>query len=98
MLQTTRQEQVMQWLLNNEGAAKEIRKNFPRSGGFAISGNSYVRVKGEMKKATDYLKEAGFEHGQQVCMHRVIFNDADDKYPERFVFFPLKVADAPDFD
>ena len=98
MSQTPKQEQVMQWLLNNDGAAKDIRKNFPRSGGFAISGNSYLRVKGEMKKATDYLKEAGFEHGQQVCMHRVIYNEADAQYPERFVFFPLKVADAPDFD
>ena len=98
MSQTSRQEQIMQWLLNNDGAAKDIRKNFPRSGGFAISGNSYLRVKGEMKKATDDLKEAGFEHGQQLCMHRVIYNEADAQYAERFVFFPLKVADAPDFE
>ena len=98
MSQTSRQEQIMQWLLNNEGAAKDIRKNFSRSGGFAVSGNAYIRKSGQMMKATEYLKEAGFEHGQQICMHRVIYNEADDKYPERFVFFPLKVADAPDFD
>lgn len=94
----SKQEQIMQWLLNKNGSANELRKDFPRSGGFAISGNSYLRVKGEMKKATDYLKEAGFAHGQQLCMHRVIFNEADAHYPERFVFFPLKVADAPDFE